>query len=93
MACSTSVTIPCATEKYEYSLVGGYIILLFQLVNSFVQIIYILSTSASIIIKNMATFSNKEFYFWHELVQKLKLILSNDNKYKFWSKEKSSTEQ
>ena len=41
----------------------------------------------------MATFSNEEFYFWHESVQKLKLILSNDNKNKFWSKEKNSTEQ
>ena len=51
MTCSTSVTVPCAIEKYEYSLVGGYITLLFQLVNSFVQIIYILSTSASISVK------------------------------------------
>lgn len=41
----------------------------------------------------MATFSNEEFYFWHKSVQKLKLILSNDKKNKFWSKEKNSTEQ
>lgn len=63
MVCSTSVTVPCAIEKYECSLVGGCIILLFQLVNSFVQITCILSTSASIIVKNMATFSKEEVYF------------------------------